>query len=86
MNENTGLAVRVIENATLYEVEPGDYIVWESERDVSGVTVRVRREGIAAYQVPIGDWKNENGAWITEGDWEGTTLTIHRPGPVKQEP
>ena len=79
MNEQNDPNVQILENATPFEVDPGDYIIWEGKRDVNGVTVYERREGVAAYHDAFGDWKNENGAWITEGYWNGTTLTIRRP-------
>ena len=79
MRENTGLAVQVIENATRDDVRPGDHIVWEHTETLHGVTRTVRREGIAHHRDQEGDWCTEEGRWLTNGEDEGTTITIRRP-------
>ncbi|MDK8526512.1 MULTISPECIES: hypothetical protein [Bacillati] len=85
MNENTGLAVQVIENAARDDVRAGDYVIWETVENYDGITVTVRRKGIARRRNDYGDWCTEGGAWLTEVGFAGS-LTIRRPGPVKQEP
>lgn len=70
--------VKTIENASLRDVRPGDHIIWEDTWECRGVTRTVRREGIAAYQSPTGDWYTADGMNITSGEGEGTTLTIRR--------
>ena len=86
MNENTGPDVQVIENARLKDVRPGDHVIWEAAEMRGGVTVTARREGIAHHRDKWGDWCTEGGVHITGGEGEGDTLTLRRPGPVKQEP
>ena len=81
MNENTKTGVQVIENATRKDVRPGDHIIWEDTWERHGVTRTVRREGIAAYRGPSGDWATADGMNITSGEGEGITITIRRPIP-----
>ena len=71
--------VKIIENASLDEVRPGDHLTWEHTREVDGVTVTVRREGVAGARYGNADWYTKDGMWITEGEGEGVTLTIRRP-------
>lgn len=86
MNENTGLAVQVIENATRDDVRAGDYVIWETVENYDGITVTVRRQGIARRRNDYGDWCSEGGAWLTGLEGDDITLTIHRPVPVEREP
>ena len=86
MNENIGPDVQVIENARLKDVRPGDHVTWDDVEEERGMTITTRREGIAHHRDLDGDWWTEDGMWITFGESEGDTLTIRRPGPVKQEP
>ena len=86
MNENTGLAVQVIENAARDDVRAGDYVIWETVENYDGITVTVRRKGIARRRNDYGDWCTEGGAWLTGLEGDDITLTIHRPVPVGQEP
>ena len=76
--------MQTIENATLDDVRPGDHVTWEDTWECRGVTRTVRREGIAAYQRPTGDWDTADGMNITPGEREGVTLTIRRP--VQERP
>lgn len=86
MNENTGLAVQVIENASLDDVRPGDHITWDDVEEEHGATCTLRRKGIAHHRDKWGDWETAEGGLLTEGEGEGITITIRRPVPVKQEP
>ena len=87
MNENTGLAVQVIENAARDDVRPGDHIIWERVRGrIGAATMLERREGIAHHRDKDGDWYTENDVWLAGLEDAVVTLTIRRPGPVKQEP
>ena len=70
--------MQFIENATLDDVIPGDHLVWEYTREVDGVTITERREGIAARQTTFGDWRAERGAYLTCGEGARTSLTIRR--------
>ena len=69
--------VQVIENARLDDVQPGDHLTWEHTREVDGVTITVRREGVAAGRYGNADWYTKDGMWITESNLGGT-LTIRR--------
>ena len=70
--------VKIIENATRYDVRPGDHITWECSREWRGADTYERREGIAARQTTFGDWRAERGAYLTCGEGARTTLTIRR--------
>lgn len=83
MNENTGLAVQVIENAARDDVRAGDHITWEQTEVRKGVTRTVRREGIAHHRDSFGAWWTEDRGLITNG--EGIALTLRRPVPVERE-
>ena len=85
MNENTNPGVQVIEDASLDDVLPGDDLTWEYTREVDGVTITVRREGVAGARYGDADWYTKDGMWITEANHAGT-LTIRRTVPVGQEP
>lgn len=82
MSEKNGASVQVIEDATLDAVRPGDQIAWERAETFHGVTRTVRHEGIAHHRDQEGDWCTKEGRWITNGEDEGTTLTIRRPIPT----
>ena len=69
--------VQVIENARLDDVIPGDHLVWEYTREVDGVTITVRREGVAGARYGNADWYTKDGMWITEANLAGA-LTIRR--------
>ena len=69
--------VQIIENASLDDVRPGDHLVWEYAREVDGVTITVRREGVAGARYGNADWYTKDGMWITESNHRGT-LTIIR--------
>lgn len=71
-------AVETIENARLKDGRPGDHLVWEHTRRLGGVITVARREGIAHHRDRDGDWRTEDGQWITYGVGEDRTLTIHR--------
>ena len=70
--------VKILENATPFEVEPGDYITCERATEYGGVREYIRREGIAHRLDPLGRWHTEEGACITRGKDYDTTLTIRR--------
>ena len=70
--------VQIIENARLDDVRPGDHLTWEYAREVDGVTITVRREGVAAGRYGNADWYTKAGMWITEVGFAGS-LTIRRP-------
>ena len=85
MNENTKTDVQTIENASLDDVRPGDHLTWEYTREVDGVTITVRREGVAGARYGNADWYTKDGMWITEANLAGA-LTIRRTIPVEHEP
>ena len=70
--------VQVIENARLDDVQPGDHLTWEHTREVDGVTITVRREGVAGARYGNVDWYTKDGMWITDSR-QGDALTIRRP-------
>ena len=70
--------MQIIENATLDDVRPGDHLVWEYAREVDGVTITVRREGVAGARYGNVDWYTKDGMWITDSR-QGDALTIRRP-------
>ena len=70
--------MQIIENATLDDVRPGDHLVWEYTREVDGVTITARREGVAGARYGNADWYTKDGMWITEANLAGA-LTIRRP-------
>ena len=70
--------VQIIDNAQLDDVHPGDYIIWEYTREVDGVIITVRREGVAGARYGNADWYTKDWMWITESNHRGT-LTIRRP-------
>ena len=86
MNKKNETSVQIIENARLDDVRPGDHVTWDDVEEEHGITCTLRREGIAHHRDLDGDWWTEDGMWITGGAGEGITITIRRPGPVKQEP
>ena len=71
--------VKIIENATRYDVRPGDHITWMCVEEIDSVTTKHHREGIAHHRDRDGDWRAKDEACITIG--EGTTLTIRRTAP-----
>lgn len=83
MSEKNETNVKIIENASLDDVVPGDYLIWECVSESGGVTDRSIREGIAHSQDMDGEWYSKEDVWITDhlGD---STLTIRRP--VKELP
>ena len=70
--------VQVIENARLDDVQSGDHLTWEHTREVDGVTITVRREGVAGARYGNVDWYTKDGMWITDSR-QGDALTIRRP-------
>ncbi|MCV7688155.1 hypothetical protein M3C66_009980 [Micrococcus luteus] len=79
MSEPNDSNVQVIENATRDDVRPGDHVTWEETRTVDGVTIVVRREGIAHRRYNAGDWCTDGDRIITMGEGEDVTITIRRP-------
>ena len=71
--------MQTITAATLDAGRPGDHISWEHTETFHGVTLTVRREGIAHHRDQEGDWCTEEGRWLTDGEGEDITLTIRRP-------
>ena len=71
--------VKIIENATRYDVRPGDHITWERVTTIDGVTITTRYEGIARFRDEGGDWWTGGGMYITTDD--AATLTIRRTAP-----
>ena len=86
MNENTDPDVKIIENASLDDVRPGDHLIWDLTWTHRDVTLTNRREGTAYHRDEFGDWWAKDGGCITVDGQAGATLTIRRPGPVGQEP
>lgn len=70
---------KIIENASLYDIRPGDHIIWERTWMMRGVTGIEHREGTAHHRNQDDDWCTEDGMWIAAGEGEGIDLTIHRP-------
>ena len=70
---------KIIENAAGCDVRAGDYVIWETVENYDGITVTVRREGIAHHRNDYGDWCTECGAWLTGVEGDDITLTIRRP-------
>lgn len=81
MSEPTNSNVQVIENASMYDVRPGDHITWEKTRVVRSVTATEIREGIAHHRNEDDAWCAEDGMWIAPCDGEGITITIRRTAP-----
>lgn len=81
--EEPDMTEKIIENATLRDVRPGDHLVWEWSRQEGDRLVVTRVEGTAHRPGEGGDWCTEYGRWITNG-MNNATLTIHRP--VKELP
>ena len=80
MNENTNPDVKTIENATRDDVRPGDHITWTRVWERDGVAVKIIYEGIAHHRADDdNDWWTKGGMYITNGEGDGTTLTIRRP-------
>ena len=73
----SNMTKKIIENATLRDVRPGDHLIWEWSRQEGDRLVVTRREGIAYRQDEGGDWCTEGAMWITSG-MNNATLTIHR--------
>ena len=65
------------------DVRAGDYVIWETVENYDGITVTVRRQGIARRRNDYGDWFTEGGAWLTEVGFAGT-LTIRRTVTSKE--
>lgn len=79
MNENTTEPrVKIIENATLDDVQTGDRFVWEETWTARGLTLTTRREGIAHHRNSLGNWETADGGWLPSADGEGVTLTLRR--------
>ena len=78
-DENEDPTVQTIENATCDDVRPGDHITWTRVKEIDGVIITERREGIAYHLDSEGDWWAQDGVWLTFGEGEGITLTIRRP-------
>lgn len=79
MTDTTDTHMKTIENARLDNVRPGDHIIWTRDKEYGGVISVERREGTAHHRDASSNWRTESGTWITGGEGEGTTLTIHRP-------
>ena len=79
MGEQNDPNVQVIENATRYDVQPGDHITWERVTTIDGVTITTRYEGIARFRDEGGDWWTGEGMYVTTDD--AATLTIRRTAP-----
>lgn len=71
--------LKTIENACLDDVLGGEHLTWTRTKELGGVIITERREGIAEFLDDDGDWHAEGSGWITDGEGEGITLTIHRP-------
>ena len=78
MGKQNGPNMQTIENATGRDVRAGDYVIWETAENYDGITVTVRREGIARRHNDYGDWCTDGGAWLTGLEGDDITLTIHR--------
>lgn len=78
MDELNTPNVKIIENAALDDVRPGDHLTWERVTTIDGVTITTRYEGIAHHRDEDGDWWTGEGMYITQGEGEGITLTIRR--------
>lgn len=56
MDELNTPNVKIIENAALDDVRPGDHLTWERVTTIDGVTITTRYEGIAHHRDEDGDW------------------------------
>ena len=79
MNEKNDANVKIIENATRDDVRPGDHLTWTRVWERDGVTAKTSWEGIAHRRGDDDDWWTKGGMYITNGEGDGTTLTIRRP-------
>lgn len=71
--------IHIIENASLDDIRVGDYITWTRVWERDGVAVKIIYEGIAHHRGDDDDWWTKGGMYITNGEDEGVTITIHRP-------
>ena len=78
MSTTTEPRVKIIEHATRDDIRPGDHVVWEWTRQCNGVTITERREGIASYRGTYGDWCTGERRHITDGEGDGSSITIRR--------
>ena len=76
--------LKIIKNAALDDVRPGDHITWEYAGAWGGVTTFERREGVAHHRDHDGDWCTEEGRYVTDREVDGRTITIRRT--VKELP
>ena len=76
--------VQVIENASLSDIRPGDYVIWLEARKDRGVVGSRRREGIAYYRDEWGDWRTKEGAWVAGVEEDDITITIRRTLSAKE--
>ena len=79
MNNQNENSVQIIENASMYDVRPGDHITWEKTWAVRSVTATEFREGIAHHRNEDDAWCAKDGMWIAPSDGECTAITIRRP-------
>ena len=79
MTKHTDPNAQTIENASADDVRAGDHVTWKYTWEDKGATCTHIREGIAHHRGADGNWRTEDGAWITFGDGEGITITIRRP-------
>lgn len=84
MNEQSNPTVKIIENASLDDVRPGDHITWDLTWTHRDVTLTNRREGIACHRDEFGDWWGKDGGCITVDGQAGATLTIRRTVASKE--
>ena len=70
--------MHIIENARAKDAILGDHLTWVWKREVNGMTVIERREGIFHHRDAYGMCRSEDGRWITYGEGDGITLTIRR--------
>lgn len=70
--------VKIIENATRDDGQPGDCFDSEWTTELNGVAITIRRKGIAHHRDKWGDWETAEGGLLTEGEGTGVTITIRR--------
>lgn len=79
MSKKNETSVQEFAAATHGAIWSGDHVVWTETGVIDGVTVTIRREGIAHHRDSDGDWRTAEGGRIADGEGESTTITIRRP-------
>ena len=76
--DDTDPRIQTIENASIDDIQSGDYVIHAQTMNYMGITDSGQREGIAHHTDEDGDWRTEEGEWIICETNEGDTITIRR--------